>query len=157
MASPLLAVDDLAVSFSQAGRKRLVLDGVSLTVKRGEIVTIVGESGSGKTVTALAIARLLGEQGTIERGRIAFDGRELTTLPEPEIRAMRGRDVAMIFQDPMTCLNPLLPVGFQIAEALTEHLSLSRRQALVRAAALMAEVGIADSERHLTSYPHELS
>jgi len=157
MASPLLAVDDLAVSFSQAGRKRLVLDGVSLTVKRGEIVTIVGESGSGKTVTALAIARLLGEQGVIERGSIALDGRELTTLSEAEIRALRGRDVAMVFQEPMTSLNPLLPVGFQIAEALTEHLGLSRRQALARAGALMAQVGIADSERRLTSYPHELS
>jgi peptide/nickel transport system ATP-binding protein len=157
MTAPLLAIDDLAISFSQAGRKRLVVDGVSLTIERREIVTIVGESGSGKTVTALAIARLLGEQGAIERGRIAFDGRELVTLSEAEMRALRGRDVAMIFQDPMTCLNPLLPVGYQIAEALTEHRDLSRRQALAQAGALMAEVGIADSERHLSSYPHELS
>jgi oligopeptide/dipeptide ABC transporter ATP-binding protein len=157
MASPLLAVDDLTVSFSQAGRKRLAVDGVSLTIEQGEIVTIVGESGSGKTVTALAIARLLGEQGAIERGRIALDGRELTTLSEAEIRALRGRDMAMIFQDPMTSLNPLLPVGLQIAEALTEHLGLSRRQALAEAVALMAQVGIADSERQQGSYPHELS
>ena len=87
MTAPLLAIDDLAISFNQAGRKRLVVDGVSLTIERGEIVTIVGESGSGKTVTALAIARLLGEQGVIERGRIAFNGRELVTLSEAEMRA----------------------------------------------------------------------
>jgi oligopeptide/dipeptide ABC transporter ATP-binding protein len=157
MAPPLLAIDDLAVSFSQAGRKRLVLDGVSLTIARGEIVTVVGESGSGKTVTALAVARLLGEQGTIERGRIALDGRELTTLAEGEMRAVRGRDVAMIFQEPMTSLNPLLTVGFQIAETLIEHLGISRREAMMRAGNLLAEVGIADRDRRLASYPHALS
>ena len=157
MAAPLLAVDDLAVSFSQAGRRRLVLDGVSLTIERGEILTIVGESGSGKTVTALAVTRLLGEQGEIERGRIALDGRDLATLSDTEMRALRGRDVAMIFQEPMTSLNPLLTVGFQIAEVLIEHRGASRRQALAQAGALMAEVGIADRERRLASYPHELS
>jgi oligopeptide/dipeptide ABC transporter ATP-binding protein len=157
MAAPLLSVEDLAVSFSEAGKTRRVVDGVSFDLARGEIVTLVGESGSGKTVTALAIARLLGEQGRIERGRIRLGERELTALPEAEIRALRGRELAMIFQEPMTSLNPLLTVGFQIAETLIEHMGLSRKAALAEAAARMEEVGIADRERRLASYPHELS
>ena len=153
----LLEVDDLAVSFARAGRRVRVLDGVSFSIEPSEILGVVGESGSGKTVTALALARLLGEQGTIERGRIMLDGRDLATLSADEMTAVRGRDLAMIFQEPMTSLNPLLKVGFQVGEVLTEHLGLDRAEAMSQAIALLDQVGIADAPHRATAYPHQLS
>jgi len=125
----LLEVDDLAVSFARAGERTRVLEGVSFGIGSREILGIVGESGSGKTVTALAIARLLGEQGRIDRGRILFEAMDLAALPPDRMTGIRGRSLAMIFQEPMTSLNPLLKVGFQVAETLTEHLRLDRREA----------------------------
>jgi peptide/nickel transport system ATP-binding protein len=157
MPTPLLEVDDLAVSFSHAGRKTTVLDGVSFEIRQGEILGIVGESGSGKTVTALSIIRLLGEQGAIDRGRIVLDGRDIAGLGQDEICAIRGREIAMIFQEPMTSLNPVLPIGFQVGEPLIEHLGVGRRAALVRAVELMGEVGIGERERRAAQYPHQLS
>ncbi len=153
----LLEVEDPAVSFARAGRRVRVLDGVSFAIEPGEILGVVGESGSGKTVTALALARLLGEQGAIERGRIRLDGRDLATLSAGEMTQVRGRDLAMIFQEPMTSLNPLLKVGFQVAEVLTEHLDLGRAEAMRRAVALLDQVGIADAARRAEAYPHQLS
>jgi len=153
----LLEVDDLAVSFSRAGRRVRVLDGISFAIETGEILGVVGESGSGKTVTALALARLLGEQGTIERGRIVLDGRDLAALPAAEMTEVRGRDLAMIFQEPMTSLNPLLKAGFQVAEVLREHLRLDRTAAAKRAVELLDQVGIADAPRRAGAYPHQLS
>jgi len=153
----LLEVEDLAVSFTRDGRRVRVLDGVSFSIEPGEILGVVGESGSGKTVTALSLARLLGEQGSIERGRISLDGRDLTVLSADEMTKVRGQDIAMIFQEPMTSLNPLLKVGFQIAEVLMEHLRLDRAQAKRRATDLLDLVGIADPERRAEAYPHQLS
>jgi len=153
----LLAVEDLAVSFGRAGRRVRVLDGISFAIEPGEILGVVGESGSGKTVTALALARLLGEQGTIERGRILLDGRDLVALSAEEMTDVRGRDLAMIFQEPMTSLNPLLRAGFQVAEVLTEHLGLGRAEAMSQAVALLDQVGIADAPRRAQAYPHQLS
>jgi peptide/nickel transport system ATP-binding protein len=153
----LLAVEDLAVSFGRAGRRVRVLDGISFAIEPGEILGVVGESGSGKTVTALALARLLGEQGTIERGRILLDGRDLAALSADEMTDVRGRDLAMIFQEPMTSLNPLLRAGFQVAEVLMEHLGLARAEAMRRAVGLLDQVGIADAARRAEAYPHQLS
>jgi len=153
----LLAVEDLAVSFGRAGRRVRVLDGISFAIEPGEILGVVGESGSGKTVTALALARLLGEQGTIERGRILLDGRDLAALSAEEMTDVRGRDLAMIFQEPMTSLNPLLKAGFQVAEVLMEHLGLARAEAMRRAVGLLDQVGIADAARRAEAYPHQLS
>jgi oligopeptide/dipeptide ABC transporter ATP-binding protein len=134
-----------------------VLDDVSFCVREGEVVGLVGESGSGKSVTALSIVRLLGEQGSIDGGEIRFDGRDLLTLSEREMLAVRGRRIAMVFQEPMTSLNPLLPVGVQVAEGLVEHLGLSWRAAAETAVALLRRVGIADAERQTGEYPHQLS
>jgi oligopeptide/dipeptide ABC transporter ATP-binding protein len=153
----LLEVDDLTVSFARGGRRVRILDGVSFAIEPGEILGVVGESGSGKTVTALSLPRLLGEQGTIDRGRIRLGGRDLTALSADELTTVRGKDLAMIFQEPMTSLNPLLKVGFQIAEVLVEHLSLDRARAKRRAIALLDQVGIADPERRAETYPHQLS
>jgi peptide/nickel transport system ATP-binding protein len=153
----LLAVEDLAVSFGRASQRVRVLDGVSFAIEPGEILGVVGESGSGKTVTALAVARLLGEQGTIERGRILLDGRDLAALSADEMTDLRGRELAMIFQEPMTSLNPLLKAGFQVAEVLMEHLGLGRAEAMSRAVALLDQVGIADAPRRAAAYPHQLS
>jgi oligopeptide/dipeptide ABC transporter ATP-binding protein len=153
----LLEVRDLSVSFATPRGRLPVLDGVSLTVRDGEVVGLVGESGSGKSVTALSILGLLGEQGRVEAGEIRLDGRDLLRLPEREWLEIRGRQVAMVFQEPMTSLNPLLPVGFQVAEVLEEHLGVARPEALRRAAELFHDVGIPDAGRRVDAYPHQLS
>jgi len=153
----LLEVRGLSVSFATPRGPVPVLDGVSLTVRDGEVVGLVGESGSGKSVTALSILGLLGEQGRVDAGEIRLDGRDLVPLPEREWLKVRGRQVGMVFQEPMTSLNPLLPVGFQVAEVLEEHLGVGRPEARRRAAALFRDVGIPDAERRVDAYPHQLS
>ncbi len=153
----LLEVQDLSVSFSTSRGPVSVLDGVSLSVREGEVVGLVGESGSGKSVTALSILGLLGEQGRVVGGQIRLDGRDLVPLPEREWLKVRGRQVAMVFQEPMTSLNPLLTVGRQVAEVLEEHLGLGRQAALARAAELFRDVGIPDARRRIDDYPHQLS
>jgi len=153
----LLAVDDLTVAFSTLRARLTVLEGVRFTIGRGEILGVVGESGSGKSVTALAIMRLLGDQGAIERGRVVLDDVALTDLDDAAMLKVRGGEVAMIFQEPMTSLNPVFTVGFQIAEVLTEHLGMPRAQAMKRAAELMDEVGIPAAAQRLNDYPHQLS
>src|SRR5574341_1039910 len=140
----LLEVRDLSVSFETARGSVPVLDGVSLSVREGEVVGLVGESGSGKSVTALTILGLLGEQGRVDAGQIRLDGRDLLPLPEREWLRVRGQQIAMVFQEPMTSLNPLLPVGFQVAEVVEAHLGLGRRGALARAVELFRAVGIPD-------------
>jgi oligopeptide/dipeptide ABC transporter ATP-binding protein len=155
--TPLLEVRDLSVSFTAPRGAVAVLDGVSLAVREGEVVGLVGESGSGKSVTALSILGLLGEQGRIDAGEIRFEGRDLVPLPEREWLRVRGRQIAMVFQEPMTSLNPLLPVGFQVAEVLEEHLGLGRRMALAHAVGLFRDVGIPDPARRVGDYPHQLS
>jgi oligopeptide/dipeptide ABC transporter ATP-binding protein len=155
--SDLLEVRGLCVSFATPRGPVRVLDDVALSVRAGEVVGLVGESGSGKSVTALSILGLLGEQGRVDAGEIRLEGRDLVRLAEREWLEVRGRQVAMVFQEPMTSLNPLLPVGFQVAEVLEEHLGLGRREAGERAIELFRDVGIPDARRRVGDYPHQLS
>ncbi len=150
-ARPLLQVRGLHVRFGTHD----VVRGVDFDVAAGEKVALVGESGSGKTVSALAILRLL--DGASQGGSVIFDGRDLGALTPAQMRALRGRDIAMIFQEPMTALNPLHPVGRQVAEVLELHEGLPRRAAWARAVELLAQTGIAEPARRALDYPHQLS
>ncbi len=156
--TPLLRVRDLHVTFRSRGRRDVrAVDGVSLDVTAGATVGIVGESGSGKSVTSLAALGLLRKRGVEVSGSVHFDGEDLLGMPEDELRAVRGREIAMIFQDPMSALNPVLTVGRQITEILERHRGLRGQAARDRAAELLDNVGIADGTRRLRSYPHQLS
>jgi oligopeptide/dipeptide ABC transporter ATP-binding protein len=155
--SHLLEVKNLQTHFqTRAGVVRAV-DGVSFHLERGELLGLVGESGCGKSVTALSIMRLVAPPGGIVGGEVLFDGEDLLKLSESKMRAIRGDDVAMIFQDPMTSLNPVFKVGEQIAEALRLHRGMNRKQAREAAVAAMREVSIPDPERRADDYPHQLS
>ncbi|MEI7805004.1 MAG: ABC transporter ATP-binding protein [Hyphomicrobiales bacterium] len=155
---PLLVVDNLHTQFNTSRGIVRAVEGVSFTVKRGEVLAIVGESGSGKSVTALSIMRLLPRQSArIPEGRIIFDGRSLLDLSDEQMREIRGRGIAMIFQEPMTSLNPILTIGLQITEPLKIHLGMSDEQARARAVELMGLVGIPDPEGRLDQYPHQFS
>ncbi|GIK35742.1 MAG: dipeptide/oligopeptide/nickel ABC transporter ATP-binding protein [Gammaproteobacteria bacterium] len=156
--TPLLALRDLVVEFdTMAGRVRAV-DGVSLDVFPEESLALVGESGCGKTVTALSILRLVPQPpGRIAGGSIRFDGRDLLALPESGMRAVRGRDIAMIFQEPMTALNPVFTVGAQLGDVIRRHQRLSRREARKASLALLEQVGIPEPGRRIDEYPHQLS
>ncbi|MEE8116180.1 MAG: ABC transporter ATP-binding protein [Gemmatimonadales bacterium] len=155
----LLAVRDLTTTFETADGVARAVDGVSFDLAEGETLALVGESGSGKTVTALSILRLIPEPaGRIAPGsRIEFAGRDLMSLSPRELREVRGAEIAMIFQEPMTSLNPVLTVGMQIAETVLAHEAASKREARERALDMLRLVGIADAESRLKSYPHELS
>jgi oligopeptide/dipeptide ABC transporter ATP-binding protein len=157
MAASLLKVENLSVSFDTLHGRVQVLDGVSFDVGQGEIVGLIGESGSGKSVSAFSVMQLLGEQGRIDSGSITFDGTDLSHLSTTEISKVRGKDVSMIFQEPMTSLNPVFTVGSQIAEVLTTHLGLGRKEAHSRAVELLTEVGIPTAEARINEYPHQLS
>jgi ABC-type dipeptide/oligopeptide/nickel transport system ATPase component len=154
--SALLDVQHLAVTFGKARGTRVV-DDVSFTMAAGETLGLVGESGSGKSVTAFSILRLLQPPGEVVGGRILFEGRDLLTLSEREMRGVRGARISLIFQEPMTALNPVMRVGDQIAEALTAHNMASRRDARDRATELLAAVRIPDPARRVRDYPHQLS
>ena len=157
-AEPLLAVDDLHTQFATTRGVVRAVEGVSFTVDRGEVVAIVGESGSGKSVTALSIMRLLPRlTAKISKGRILFDGRSLLDLDDEQMREIRGRDISMIFQEPMTSLNPILTIGLQIKEPLQIHLCMTDEEATARAVELLQLVGITDPERRLDQYPHQFS
>ncbi|MEV4754967.1 ABC transporter ATP-binding protein [Micromonospora sp. NPDC049559] len=153
----LLEVTDLAVSFDTEDGEVRAVKQISLAVERGEILALCGESGCGKSVTAMSIPRLLPPETTRISGSIRLDGRELTALSEREIQAIRGRDVSVVFQEPMTSLNPAYSVGFQIVEVLRRHERMSRRAARDRAVELLRLVGIAAPERRVREYPHQLS
>ncbi len=157
-AGTLLEVEDLHVHFLTSRGVVRAVEGLSFSVGRGEIVAIVGESGSGKSVSALSIMRLLPRHtGRIPQGRIIFDGRNLLDLDEEQMREIRGRDISMIFQEPMTSLNPLLTIGLQITEPLTIHVDMNEEQARARAIELLQLVGIPDAEGRLNQYPHQFS
>jgi len=154
---PLLDVRDLRMVFpTDAGEARAV-DGISFTLDRGDVLGLVGESGCGKSMTALSLMRLVPPPGRITGGRVLFEDRDLLGLTEREMRDVRGARMAMIFQEPMTALNPVLTVGSQVAESVFLHRPVSRRQAWRRATELLVEVGIPDAERRVHDYPHQLS
>ncbi len=155
---PLLAVEDLHTHFFTAEGTVRAVDGVSFSIASGETLGIVGESGCGKSVTALSILRLLPRKGArIIAGHIRFEGRDLVPLTEPEMREIRGNRIAMIFQEPMTSLNPVHTIGSQIAEAVRIHQKLSRPAARARAAEALKLVRIPDAPRRLADYPHQFS
>jgi peptide/nickel transport system ATP-binding protein len=156
-ASTLLAVDDLHVHFETSRGTVRAVEGLSFEVAPGEVVAIVGESGSGKSVSALSIMRLLPRHTARVRGRIVFDGNNLLELDDESMRELRGRDISMIFQEPMTSLNPLLTIGLQITEPLTIHLGMTTEQARARAVELLSLVGIPDPRGRLDQYPHQFS
>ena len=154
---PLLEVKDLKTRFfTDAGIVHAV-DGVDFTVKKGEVFGLVGESGCGKSVTALSILRLIEAPGWIVEGEIFFDGKSLLRLPEKEMEDLRGRRISMIFQQPLSCLNPVFTVGSQVAEVLEIHQKMKKGAAAARSVALLKQVGIPDAGRRAHSYPHEVS
>ena len=151
----LLEVEDLHVHFVTTRGVVRAVEGISYKVKAGEVVALVGESGCGKSVSSLAIMRLLAKPaGRIVGGRVLFQGRDLLKRTEDEMREIRGRDIAMIFQEPMTSLNPVLTIGFQIMEPLMIHLNMDETAARARALDLLKMVGIPDPDRRLDQYPH---
>jgi len=154
---PLLEVRDLKTSFFTPEGEIRAVDGVSFTVAAGRLTGLVGESGSGKTVSVLSIMRLLPENARIVSGSVGFEGRDLLTLSEAEMRAIRGARIAMIFQEPMTSLNPVFTVGSQIAEAIRLHQRTGRRETRERTIEALRTVGIADPGRRIDDYPHQLS
>ena len=159
MTENLLEIEGLETAFGREGRGPVAraVRGVSLGVRKGETLGIVGESGSGKSVTALSILRLIASPGRITGGRILFDGADLLALPERQMRTVRGAKIAMVFQDPMTALNPTLTVGDQIAETILAHQKVSRAEARALALDWLTRVRVSLPERRMRQYPHELS
>ncbi len=154
---PLLAVDDLRVEFWTSRGTVYAVNGVSFDVAPGDTLAIVGESGCGKSVTALAILGLLSRAGRVVSGTARFGGRDLLRLSDRAMRSIRGKEIAIIFQDPMTSLNPVLTIGRQIREALETHFDLDRKQAEQRAGELLDSVGIPSARARLKDYPHQFS
>src|SRR5438094_5739892 len=155
---PLLSVHDLSVAFHQPSGTSVAVDRISFEIKRGECVALVGESGSGKSVSALSILKLLPyPTASHPSGAIRFNGRELLTLSENEIRQIRGNDISIIFQEPMTSLNPLHTIEAQIGEILQLHSGIRGAKARARTIELLTQVGIPEPETRLASYPHQLS
>ncbi len=155
---PLLRVEDLSVVFQRHGQRPFAaVDKVSFEVRPGQTVGLVGESGSGKSVTSLAIMGLLPKRGNQVSGLARFDGTDLLALSANQMRERRGRDLGMIFQDPLSSLNPVVPIGIQVTEVLERHKGLSRKAAMPRARDMLDKVGIPDPTRRLSEYPHQLS
>jgi peptide/nickel transport system ATP-binding protein len=154
--TPLLDVQHLTVTFERPGSTMQAVDDLNLTVGAGETLGLVGESGSGKSVTALAILRLLQAPARITGGKILFEERDLLRLSESEMRSIRGNRISLIFQEPMTALNPTMRVGDQIAEAMTAH-GVGREEARHRSVELLEAVRIPDAARRVRDYPHQLS
>ena len=158
MSTPLLTVEGLSISFPDGRRHIRVVDRVGFSIATGETLALVGESGCGKSMTALAIMRLVPKPGRIEDGsRVTFAGRDLLALPIPDMRAVRGARIGMIFQEPMTSLNPVTTVGDQVMEAIELHAAMSRDAARARVLELFALVGIPDPKGRFYAYPHQLS
>ena len=153
----LLEVKSLCTEFPVKRGVVRAVDDVSFEVSEGEILAIVGESGSGKSVTSLSVMGLLAEPGHVAGGEMTFDGKDLVHLSEKEYREMRGNDMAMIFQEPMTSLNPVYRIGDQIVEAIRTHEKVSKKEALTRAIDLLRKVGIPSPEARVRDYPHQMS
>jgi len=154
---PLLDVRDLRVAYTTRAGEATVIPGVSFQLRAGEALGLVGESGCGKSTVALSIVRYLGRAGRIVGGRVRFEGRELTALDDAGLRAIRGRRIAMVYQDPMASLNPVMTVGRQLMEAPMTHEGVSASAARARALAMLAEVKLADPEAVMARFPHQLS
>jgi dipeptide transport system ATP-binding protein len=153
----LLEIKGLSVQFGSENAPFTAVDELDLNIDQGEVVGIVGESGSGKSVTSLALMGLIDFPGRVQAERLAFDGRELLRMADRERRSLLGKDIAMIFQDPMTSLNPSFTVAFQLIETLRVHEGGSNKELRAKALALLKQVGIPDAERRLDAYPHQLS
>jgi oligopeptide transport system ATP-binding protein len=154
---PLLDVQDLKVEFWTSRGNIYAVNGISFDIAPGETLGIVGESGCGKSVTSLAILGILARAGRVTSGTAMFEGRDLLKLSDDELRGVRGREIAMIFQDPMTSLNPVLTIGFQIQEVLRTHFGMDKRDSADRAAELLDRVGIPNAPARLRDYPHQFS
>lgn len=158
MANPLLLVEDLRIVFGPPGREQVAVDGVNLRLAEGEVLGIVGESGCGKSLTALSILGLVPKPaGRIDSGRILLRGQDIVKCTNAELNQIRGKEISMIFQEPMTALNPVFKVGEQIAETIRVHEGLSRSHARRRALELLELVGISNPNQRIDEYPHELS
>ncbi|MFD1735302.1 ABC transporter ATP-binding protein [Bacillus salitolerans] len=156
--SPLLQVNNLKTGFRIGGQYYNAVDGISFSLKPKQVIGIVGESGCGKSVMSLSIMGLLPkENGKIREGEILFEGQDLAKLKEKELNNVRGKDIGMIFQEPMTSLNPVFTIGFQIEEALLNHTKLSKQEARLKSIALLTSVGISRPEKIVDEYPHQLS
>ena len=155
--SHLLTISDLTIAFTGDTGTHEVTDHLSLTLDEGEVVCLVGESGCGKSVTSMSLLGLLGPGGSVKEGSIYYEDRDLFTLSEKELDQIRGKEISMIFQDPMSSLNPVFTIGYQIMEGLRIHLGLKKREAWVRAVELLARVGMKEPELVMKSYPHTLS
>ena len=153
----LLEIENLSVGFSTSGGQLLAVDGVSLSIDAGEVLAIVGESGSGKSVAMLAVMGLLPWTATVSADRLEFEGRSLLDMNKRQLRKIIGNDITMIFQEPMSSLNPCFTVGFQLGEAIKSHLKLSRAQTRKRAIEILEQVGIPSPEKRLSVFPHQLS
>ena len=153
----ILEVRDLKVEFPTRRGTLTALDGVSFSIAPGEVLGVVGESGAGKSITGMAVIRLLEPPGRISGGEIRLEGRRIDDLPEDEMRKLRGRRVGVIFQDPLTSLNPLYTIGRQLEETILTHLPMSRAEARARAIALLKEVGIPAPDARYEHYPHQFS
>jgi peptide/nickel transport system ATP-binding protein len=158
--TPVLEVDELAVTFKRKGRSEQAtraVDGVSFAVAPGETIGLVGESGCGKSVTSLAVMGLLPNRGVQVTGSVRLDGRELLGASDRDLRRLRGADMAMVFQDPLSSLNPTVKIGTQVTEVLLEHRDMSKKEAADEAVRLLDRVGIPDPQRRMGEYPHQLS
>ena len=155
--SDLLSIHNLNVSFPTEKGVFDAVRGISLSLEPGSVLALVGESGSGKSMTALSIMRLIPPPGRISSGEIVFEGRNLLTLPEEELRKIRGRRISMVFQEPMTSLNPVLTIADQLCEPLLLHMNLSQREARERGTELLTNVGIPSAGDRMRDYPHQLS
>jgi len=154
---PLLEIKNLSVAFQTAGGLFTAVDNVTVNIDPGEIVSIVGESGSGKSVAMLALMGLLPWTAKVTADVLKFDGKDLMTLPKNELRKIIGKEMAMIFQEPMTSLNPCFTVGFQLSEALKIHFGMGRKERKERAIELLEQVGIPEPKKRLSAFPHQLS
>jgi ABC-type microcin C transport system duplicated ATPase subunit YejF len=155
--SEMLEVSGLTTSFPAEHGRVPVVDDISFSIAAGEVLALVGESGSGKSVTAFSVLRLVPKPGRIEHGVIAYEGRDLRALSVPEMRGVRGHQISMIFQEPMTSLNPVVRVGAQVVEAIRLHERVSKIAARERCFELFKRVGIPDARERLEAFPHQLS
>jgi len=155
--TPLLSVKDLRVEFPTRRGVLTAIDGISFDIQEGEVLGVVGESGAGKSITGTAVIGLLEPPGRIAGGEVRLKGERIDTLPTAEMRKVRGKRIGMVFQDPLTSLNPLFTIGDQIIETILTHLPVSEREARERAVALLEEVGISAAGDRLDAYPHQFS